>query len=101
MPCLFAMFAGLFPRLGTIFIWIARPVFFNTAFKGSWFWPVLGIIFLPFTTLMYVILFPIASGWDWFWLIMAVLIDVGHWTTTAYQNRKYMPGYTNPPQPAA
>ena len=25
MPCLFAMFAGIFPRLGTLFIWIARP----------------------------------------------------------------------------
>ena len=25
MPCLFALFAGMFPRLADIFIWIARP----------------------------------------------------------------------------
>ncbi len=91
MPCLFAMFAGLFPRLGTIFIWLARPALFNAAFKGSWFWPVLGIIFLPFTTLMYVILFPM-TGFDWFWIVMAVVIDLMHWSSTAYQNRNQIPG---------
>ncbi len=93
MPCLFAMFAGLFPRLGTIFIWLARPALFNAAFKGSWFWPVLGIIFLPFTTLMYVILFPM-TGFDWFWIVMAVVIDLMHWSSTAYQNRNQIPGYS-------
>ncbi len=93
MPCLFAMFAGLFPRLGTIFIWIARPVLFNAAFKGSWIWPVLGIIFLPFTTLMYVILYPMTGG-DWIWIVLAVVIDLMHWSSTAYQNRKQIPGYS-------
>jgi hypothetical protein len=95
MPCLFAMIAGIFPRLGTIIIWIARPALFNAAFN-TWIWPVLGIIFLPFTTLMYVILWSPGiglSGWDWFWLIMAVVIDLMHWSSTAYQNRNSIPGY--------
>ena len=35
MPCLFALFAGMFPRLADIFIWIARPTQFMTAFNGS------------------------------------------------------------------
>ncbi len=71
MPCLFAMFAGFFPRLGTLFIWIARPVMFNAAFGGSWLWPILGIIFLPFTTLMYVILFTPGIGLTHLGLVLA------------------------------
>ncbi len=105
MPCLFALFAGMFPRLGTLFIWLARPNMFNAAFNGSWLWPILGIIFLPFTTLMYVILWSPGIGlttWDWFWLIMAVVIDVMHWSSTVYQNRNRVPGYsTSPSAPKA
>ncbi len=97
MPCLFAMIAGIFPRLGTIFIWIARPQLFSAAFS-SVIWPILGIIFLPFTTLMYVILWSPGVGlygWDWFWIVMAVVIDLMHWSSTAYQNRNSIPGYTS------
>ena len=97
MPCCFAVFAGLFPRLGTILLWLARPLMFNSAFKGSWIWPVLGIIFLPFTTLMFVILTWGVGGiygfWDWFWLILAIFIDLGHWSSTFFQNRNRIPGY--------
>ena len=99
MPCLFAMFAGLFPRLGTLFIWLARPSYFSAAFGGSWFWPILGIIFLPFTTLMYVILWSATglTGWDWMWLILAVVIDIMHYAGTGYYNRSRIPGYTGAP----
>ena len=95
MPCLFALVAAAFPRLGTLFIWLARPAMFNAAFNGSWLWPVLGIIFLPFTTLMYVILWNpagVLTGWDWLWLILAVFIDISHYASTAYTNREQIPG---------
>ena len=98
MGCLFALFAGMFPRLGTLFIWLARPEMFSAAFGGSWFWPILGIIFLPFTTLMYVILWSPGIGltaWDWTWLILAVVCDVMHYTSTAYYNRNQIPGYSS------
>lgn len=95
MPCLFAFMAGLFPRFATVLVWLARPAMFNAAFGGSWFWPLLGIVFLPFTTLMYVILWSVTglTGWDWFWLIMAVVVDVMHYSSTAYNNRQRIPGY--------
>ena len=96
MGCLFALFAGAFPRLGTLFIWLARPVYFNAAFGGSWFWPLLGIIFLPFTTLMYVLLWSPGIGligFDWFWLILAVVLDIGQIAGTGYANRDRVPGY--------
>ncbi len=91
------MFAGFFPRLGTLFIWLARPNLFSAAFGGSWVLPILGIIFLPFTTLMYVILWSPGIGltsWDWFWVVMAVVIDVMHWSSTTYYNRNRIPGYS-------
>jgi len=100
MPCLFALFASFLPRLADIFIWIARPAFFNAAFKGSWFWPIVGIIFLPFTTLFYVLMYTPGiglRGWDWLWIGMAVLIDIGHWAHTGYTNRNAIPGYTATP----
>jgi hypothetical protein len=97
MPCLFALIAVTFPRIGVALIWLARPTFFSNAFNGSWLWPILGIIFLPFTTLMYVIMWDSAglAGWEWFWLFMAVLVDVMHWTSSTYYNRERIPGYTN------
>ena len=56
MGCLFALFAGVFPRLALFIIWVARPVLVDAAF-GSWLVPLAGIIFLPFATLIYVVLY--------------------------------------------
>jgi hypothetical protein len=89
----------MFPRLGTLILWLARPTLFSQAFNGSWFWPLLGIVFLPFTTLMYVILWSATglTGWDWLWLILAVFLDISHWGSTAYQNRNQIPGMAAAP----
>ena len=54
MGCLFVLLAGVFPRLALLIVWIARPAMVNAAFS-SWIWPLLGLLFLPFATLMYVI----------------------------------------------
>ena len=99
MGCLFAIFAGAFPRLGTFIIWLARPQLFSEAFGGSWFWPILGIIFLPLTTLMYVLLWSTGhsiAGWDWVWLGLAAMLDLSHYAaagTAGYQNRDQIPVY--------
>ena len=95
MGCLFALFAGAFPRLAVLFIWLARPALVNAAFK-TWIWPLLGIFFLPFTTLMYVLLWSPGGlyGWDWLWIILAVLLDIGHMGGIGYANRDRIPGYT-------
>jgi hypothetical protein len=96
MGCLFAIFGAGFPRLATLFIWIARPLLFSAAFGGSWFWPLLGILFLPFTTLMYVLLWSSGiglTGVDWLWLILAFLLDIGSIASSAYANRERVPRY--------
>jgi hypothetical protein len=87
------MFFG--PRLAFLTYWLIPYgyVKVNAAFNG-WFWPLLGLIFLPWTTLMYVIVFPIV-GFDWLWLGLAFLADVSSYGGGAY-NRRRVPGYTGP-----
>ena len=96
MGCLFLLFAGAFPRFGVLFIWLARPQYFSAAFGGGFLLPILGIIFLPFTTLMYVLLWSPSGvqGFDWFWLLLAVLIDLGGIGSSGYTNRNRIPAYS-------
>lgn len=93
MGCLIVLFAGVFPRLALFIIWVDRPQLVDAAFN-TFIWPFLGIIFLPFATLMYVILHISGGGldgWDWFWVVIAGLLDVSHWGITATQ-RQQIPG---------
>jgi hypothetical protein len=53
--------------------------------------PVAGIAFLPFTTLMYLILYTPGiglTGWDWLWLGLAVVLDVGNLGKSSYDVTK-------------
>ena len=93
MGCLFALMAGLFPRLALFIVWVARPARIDAAFDG-FLLPLLGIIFLPFATLMYVLLYTPGrglTGGDWFWVVLAGLLDIGHWAAGATQ-RNQLPG---------
>lgn len=86
--CLFALLAGLFPRVAFIVYWIARPSVVDAVY-GTFIWPLLGLIFVPFTTLMYTILWTARglTGWDWVWVAIALLLDLGHYASSAYGNR--------------
>jgi hypothetical protein len=93
MGCLFALLGGLFPRLALLIVWIARPALVDAAFN-TFLLPLLGIIFLPFTTLIYVIVYTPGVGlvgFDWFWVILAVLLDISHWSAS-YTQRDQIPG---------
>ena len=66
--------------------------------------PLLGLIFLLFTTLMWVLLDapPVGiHGFDWLWIILAVLLDLSHYVG-AYAQRDQLPGRSTgdrPPPP--
>jgi hypothetical protein len=63
---------------------------------SSFIWPALGIIFLPWTTLMYLIVWsPVTGiyGLDWLWLVLAVLADLSTYAGGGYGNRDRIPGY--------
>jgi hypothetical protein len=88
-----AIFAGFFPRLALLVLWIARPALVAAAFN-TFLLPLLGIIFLPFATLIYVIVYTPGvglTGFDWFWVIIAVLLDIGHWGAS-YTQRNQISG---------
>lgn len=96
MCCFATILLLLGPRAATLVWWIVDPTRFNLAF-GSIIWPILGFLFLPWTTLMYLIVWGPGQGvqgFDWVWLALALLIDVGTDAGGIYGNRKRIPGYT-------
>ena len=78
------------------FWWLFRPGMWNLAFAGWpivwWLWPILGLIFLPWTTLMYIIVSPGGVvGWDWLWLGLMLAADIVSYG--AGGGRQRIPGY--------
>ena len=95
MPCLFALFAAFAPRVALFFVWILTPLV--TRAFDSFLVPLLGFIFLPFTTLIYVLVWAPGigvTGWGWLWVALGVLLDLGSYGGSAYGNRNRMPGYS-------
>ncbi len=93
MGCLLALMSAFAPRLVFLIIWIARPSYINAVFD-TFILPLLGLIFLPFATLMWVLLDapPVGvHGFDWVWIGLAVILDLGHYAT-GYSQREQMPG---------
>jgi hypothetical protein len=89
MGCLLVLLAALSPRLVLFLYWLARPVQFDAAFGGP-IAPLLGIIFLPFTTLMYVLVQTPGIGLvgtDWIWVGLAFAIDISHSVAVATDRR--------------
>ena len=94
MCCFFTLLVFLGPRIAGIFWWLIQPARWSAAFNGSWIWPVLGLIFLPWTTLMYVIVAPggVTGIWEWGFMILAVVIDIGAYTGGGWGNKDRIPG---------
>jgi hypothetical protein len=88
-------FVALFARLALLVVWIVTPLV-NRAFHGGWLLPLLGILFLPITTLAYVLVYDISgsvTGWGWLWVVLALLLDLGTHSSGAYTNRHRLSGY--------
>ena len=96
--CLLAIAASLAPRLVLIIMWIVGPRRTNTF--ETFIWPLLGIIFVPYTTIMYVLVWsPVTGvvGWDWLWIGLGVWMDLLKWSRII-ENRKNIPGYSMEPE---
>ncbi|MBX3059249.1 MAG: hypothetical protein KF770_22500 [Anaerolineae bacterium] len=95
MCCLFTILVFLGPRVGGIFWWIASParwVGVVGAFESA-LWPIIGLVFLPWATLMYVSVAPGGMvGFDWVWVGLAVFIDLIAYGGGGYGNRNQIPG---------
>lgn len=84
--CCFALILGFFgPRFGILVWYLADPTRWSLSFS-TWVWPLLGSLFAPWTTLMYVAVAPGGvQGFNWFWIVLGILLDLGSY---AAQGRK-------------
>jgi hypothetical protein len=93
MCCFFTSLFLLGPRAAIIIWWIFEPARWSAAFS-SVLWPILGIVFLPWTTLMWVIVSPGGvTGIDWVFVGLAVVLDIGMWSGGAWGNRNRVSGH--------
>ena len=89
MGCLFLLVAALSPRLAVVLMWIFTP-WVDRAF-GPIIWPILGVLFLPLTTLLYVILWNTGgrgvTGWEWIVVALAIVCDLASYGGSRYGRR--------------
>ena len=91
MGCILSLLLTAVPRLIFLFIWLftARV---QVAFDG-FIMPLLGFIFLPFTTLAYVLFYNPVTGMNtasWIFTGFALLIDIGALAASTYANKNRM-----------
>lgn len=90
MGCLLVVIGLAVPRLLMFFIWLL------TDWLGRGFetrvWPILGFIFLPYTTLAYLAaMLNNNHALSGFWLVLfvlAILVDIGNWGGSRAASRR-------------
>jgi hypothetical protein len=99
MGCITTIFLVLISRIGIVVWWLVNPLSHDLPFASwvlpgglafpAWLWLVLGGVFLPWTTLAYLLVFPGSIvGSDWIVLGVALLIDLaGHGGSYRHRNR--------------
>ena len=103
MCCFFASLMLFGPRFAFLIYWLIPYGRFKIeAAFNTFIWPLLGLIFLPWTTLMYTIVYTPGpgfwsgiNGFDWIWLGLAFLADIGGYAAGAAR-RKDASFYTGP-----
>ena len=98
--CLLAFSAAVAPRLVLILAWIFSDRW-PLVWGSDFILPLLGIIFLPYTTIMYLLTWTLTGGiegWDWMWIIIGLFLDFMKWSQmfanrkeAAKQTQKYYP----------
>ncbi|MGA2112341.1 MAG: hypothetical protein ABSG98_09380 [Anaerolineales bacterium] len=101
MCCITTIFLEFGSRIAILVWWLVDPQRFVLAFKNwalpinfaipLWVWPLLGAIFLPWTTLAYLFVFPGGvMGYKWIVLGIALLIDLAGYSG-GYRHRNRLP----------
>jgi hypothetical protein len=88
MCCFLLLFAVLGPRFAVLAIWLFGDRV-ELAFDG-WFLPLLGLLFLPWTTLMYLLVWSFpggVSGAEWIVVALGVVLDIGTYSARSAQSR--------------
>ena len=87
--CLLAVVGSFFPRIVLLFMWIFTT-YVDRAFS-SFFVPLLGLLFLPYTTIMYCLAYNPAAhgvvGAAWLWVGLCLLLDLMSYGSGGYSRR--------------
>lgn len=90
MPCCAVLLALVSPRLAIAFVAIFST-WLTQAFDGSWVVPLLGFLFLPWTTLGYTLLYftgtDQVAGIEWFFVAFFFFIDLGSYAGSSRGRR--------------
>lgn len=88
MCCMFTSLVLLGPRVAILVWWIIDQVRWEAAFD-NFLVAFLGFLIAPWTTMMYVAVFPGGvTGFDWILLGMGVLADLASWTSGGISERR-------------
>lgn len=94
MCCFLALLLLAGPRVGFIIYWLipAGRVMVNNAFNTI-VWPIIGLIFVPWATLVYTLVFPVV-GIDWLWVGLAAMVDLASYVGGASRRQDVNSFYT-------
>lgn len=96
MCCWLIILVFLGPRVADILWWLVQPARWEIVFRGWpitwWLWPLLGIIFVPWMTMMFVLVgVDGLQGLDWLWVGLGLLADIAQYAGGA--GRRRLPNY--------
>ena len=87
MCCILSLLVFIGPRSAGIAWYFIDTPRWSAAFS-SILWPIAGLLFLPWTTLAYVLMSPDGvSGLQWAVVVLGFLIDIGSIGGGGYSNR--------------
>jgi hypothetical protein len=88
--CCLALLAGLLgPRVALLVWWLFDDDRVDAAFD-SWVLPFLGLLFLPWTTLAYLVVWsPVVGleGWEWIIVALGFVLDLATYSARAASSR--------------
>ena len=92
--CLAAVIALITPRVVLASLWLFTD-YLNRAF-GDFFWPFLGFLLLPTTTIGYAVAqnrYDGVEGWGLFFVLLGFALDIGvHGGSSRSRSRRRAPG---------
>jgi len=91
MCCLVATMGLLGPRAAILVWWLLDQSRWEEAFD-NFLWAFFGLLFLPWTTLIFVLVAPrgTITGFDWVWLAFGLITDLGSYVGSRYGQQDYV-----------
>jgi len=87
MCCGLAVLALLGPRITVLLWWLLKPGYFSATFTTI-LWPLAGFLFLPWFTLVYLLVAPGGiSTLDIIFLVIALIADISTYGGSAYSHK--------------